>query len=203
MEPGGARPTPRIVVLRQTGVAGGVGGEGARPATEVAVNARFAVVCCAVLSLAGCGGEHLLKPVTLTLVSPVVLAQVRSAPDSVTVAGVGLRLSTYLWRDFMPVAPPDGQPLAAALFITTADSSEFPAELSADAAWVLNGSGVWATWVSETFPRAPDYPTLRVFADGGPKWGPGIEVDVVVRLRAAAGAAWYLRARRQVIQRTD
>jgi hypothetical protein len=44
---------------------------------------------------------------------------------------------------------------------------------------------------------------LEVFAEGGPKWGPGIEVDVVVRLRDAAGKSWYLKARRQPIHRTD
>jgi hypothetical protein len=154
------------------------------------------------LLLAGCGGVGTrLSPAVL--VSPAELARVRAAVDSVTAAGATLRLEALLWRDFMPVAPPDGEPLRAVLRVSTADSSAFPPGVRADAAWVLNGGAVWATWVEETRPRVAGDPTLEVSAAGGPKWGPGIEVDVVVRLRDAGGAAWYLRARRQLIHRTD
>jgi len=167
------------------------------------VKVRSVVFLGVALSLAGCGGEHPLKPAPLALTTPAVLAQVHAAADSVEAAGAGLRLGTDLWRDFMPIAPPDGEPLRAVLLITTADSSAFPPALRADAAWVLKGDEVWATWVKETRPRLPGAPTLEVYAEGGPKWGPGIEVDVVVRLRDAADRAWYLRAREQMIHRTD
>ena len=173
---------------------------------EIAVNARSLGLLCAALSLAGCGGKQPVKPtpaVPSALVTPVVLAQVHAAPDSVLAAGTGLRLSTYLWRDFMPVSPPDGEPLRAVLRVTTADSSAFPPDLRADAAWVLNGPSVWATWVAETGPRLTGDSTLRLFAEGGPKWEPGVEVEVVVRVRDAVDRAWYLRAQRQVIYRTD
>jgi hypothetical protein len=158
----------------------------------------------AALLLAGCGSD-LTRPrlSPFELVTPQELARVRAATDSVAAEGATLRLATFLWRDFMPVAPPDGDSLRARLHITTADSSPFPSTLRADAAWILNGDDVWATWVQETRPRVPDYPALDVGADGGPKWGPGIEVDVVVRLRDAVGSAWYLRARKQLILRTD
>ena len=158
----------------------------------------------ATLLLAGCGSD-LTRPrlSPSELVAPAELARVRAATDSVTAEGAALRLSTFLWRDFMPIAPPDGDSLRAVLRITTADSSAFPPALRADAAWVLNGRDVWATWVRETRQRLPGDPTLEVGAEGGPKWGPGIEVDVVVRLRDAADRAWYLRARQQLIHRTD
>ena len=158
----------------------------------------------ATLLLAGCGSE-LTRPrlSPFELVTPSELARVRAATDSVTAEGALLRLSTYLWRDFMPVAPSDGGPLSAVLRITTADSSAFPPALRADAAWILNGRDIWATWVRETRQRLPGDPALEVSAEGGPKWGPGIEVDVVVRLRDATGRASYLRARKQIIYRAD
>jgi hypothetical protein len=40
-------------------------------------------------------------------------------------------------------------------------------------------------------------------ARDGPKWGPGIEVDVVIRLRDAAGRHVLLQAREQLVHRTD
>jgi len=164
---------------------------------------RIAIVLCAALCIAGCGDRNPVKPAPLTLLDTAVLVQVRAATARVTAAKAELRLTAYLWRDFMPVSPPDGKPLAAALSITTADSSAFPADLRADAAWVLNGADVWATWVSETAGRAPGDPTLHVLVNGGPKWDPGTLVDVVVRLRDGSGAAWYLGVKRQTIQRTD
>jgi hypothetical protein len=51
------------------------------------VNARSLIILCAVLPLAGCGGEHLLKPAPLALVTRAVLAQVHAAPDSIVAAG--------------------------------------------------------------------------------------------------------------------
>jgi len=40
-------------------------------------------------------------------------------------------------------------------------------------------------------------------ADCGPKWGPGVDVDVIVRLSAGDGAAGYLKALGVAILRTD
>lgn len=158
----------------------------------------------ATLLLAGCGSELTRpRPSPSELVTPSELARVRVATDSVTAEAAVLRLSTYLWRDFMPIAPPDGDSLRAVLRITTADSSAFPPAVRADAMWIPNGRDVWATWVRETRERSVGYPALEVSAEGGPKWGPGIEVDVVVRLRDAAGSAWYLRAQKQMIRRTE
>jgi hypothetical protein len=157
----------------------------------------------AALLAGGCGGDPTgPRNAPWELMGVAQLAAVRGAPEAVQIGGVKMRLSTFLWRDFMPVAPPDGEPLRALLSIVTADSSAFPAHLKADAAWVLNGRLAWATGVQESR-RVPGEPVLEVFAEGGPKWGPGIEVDVVVRLRAAGGKSWYLKARRQSIQRTD
>jgi hypothetical protein len=153
--------------------------------------------------LAGCGSHPIAPRVSwVDLMGPAVLAAVRAAPETIQAGGVDLRLTTFLWRDFMPMSPPDGGPLLLNLGIVTADSSAFPASLRADVAWILNGKAVWATAVTEQ-PRAPGDFALRVYAGGGPNWGPGLDVDVVVRLRDAGGGSWYVAARRQLIRRTD
>lgn len=73
----------------------------------------------------------------------------------------------------------------------------------ADSAGVTNGANVWAAPVAEESARTPGAPYFDVLARNGPKWGPGIEVDVAVRLHDAAGRSVLLRARRQPITRTD
>ena len=123
------------------------------------------------------------------------------APRLVTIDGSPYRVEASLNRDFMPLAPPDGSPLTLGIRVFTVDSSVIPATLTADSAWVYKGSAVWRTAVVEGHPRNTAY--FDVGAGGGPKWGPGIEVDVVVRLRDAAGHGFLLQAPRQLITRSD
>jgi hypothetical protein len=123
------------------------------------------------------------------------------APSLVSIAGAPIRVQAFLNRDFMPISPPDGKPLVAVFRIQTADGSSIPASITADSAWVYNGATVWGTPVVEEQPRNVSY--FEVVARGGPKWGPGIEVDVVVRLRDGEGHTFLLRAPRQLISRSD
>ena len=129
-------------------------------------------------------------------------SELRRAPLELTVGDVTVRLEASLWRDFQPVSPSDGKPLAVVLRIKTVDGTAIPLELHADFAWVLNGNQAWASAVGEER-RGPDSSFFEVVARDGPKWGPGIEVDVVVRLRDASGRVVLLQARRQLIHRSD
>lgn len=121
----------------------------------------------------------------------------------VPVEGASVRVDAYLWRDFQPISPPDGKPLVAIFRIATVDGRPIPSTLIADSAWVYNGASVWATAVVEEHPRSANAAFFEVVARNGPKWGPGIEVDVVVRLRDGAGHAVLLQAPGQLISRTD
>ena len=125
------------------------------------------------------------------------------APRVVSVDGATLRLEASLWRDFQPISPPDGKPLIAGLRVITVDGAPIPSTLRADSVWIYNGSGVWAASVTEEQLRTAGASFFDVVARNGPKWGPGIEVDVVVQLRDAAGDAVLLQAPRELIGRTD
>lgn len=128
--------------------------------------------------------------------------------DQVSIGGRSYRIGpessgTYLWRDFMPISPPDGRPLAASIRVVAVDGAGFPSDITVDRVWV-HGPGVWETAPAEVR-RAPDAGTppsqIEVFANEGPKWDPGIEVDVVVRMRSG-GASYFLRATGLEIRRT-
>ena len=123
------------------------------------------------------------------------------APRLATVDGTPLRAQASLIRDFMPAVPPGGPPLTAGIRIQTADNSTIPAIVTADSAWLYNGSHVWGTAVVEERPRSGSY--FDLVARGGPTWEPGTEVDVVVRLRDGAGHSFVLQAPRQRIARID
>jgi hypothetical protein len=125
------------------------------------------------------------------------------APRLVAISGATVRVEASLWRDFAPSSPPDGKPLVAILRIQTVDGTPIPPTLTADSAWVYNSAQVWAAAVLEEHLRSAGASFFEVVARNGPKWGPGIEVDVVVRLRDAAGRAVLVQAPRQLINRSD
>lgn len=158
---------------------------------------RTAFLSLAVVLLAGCAdfaapGEE--TPTELTL---------RHAPTSVSVGEKILVLRTGLWRDFQPIAPPDGQPLIAVFSVETDDRSPLPTGVTITRAWVLKGSLAWTPEL-ETNPNLEYESWQRVVVGrNGPKWGPAISVDVIVEIQLADGKRRLLRQGNVVIERTD
>ncbi len=126
-----------------------------------------------------------------------------SAPEKIIIDGREFILETYMWRDFQPVSPPDGKPLIAIAWITAVDSLAIPATLDATRLWVIKDHEVWETaFYDEDRSYVPDY-KLEKIAREGPKWGPNITVDVVVRVvDKRNGRQYLLRASEQYIGMT-
>ena len=143
------------------------------------------------------------KPVVT--VAPTAQGQpVTSTPPRQAVVGTRTyRIAdAYLWRDFMPISEPGGKPLAASIKIQV-DSGAFPSDVTVDHIWVI-GPAVWEPATFEVH-RAPDAATsasqIEVFASGGPKWEPGSEVNVDVRL-VGGGGTQVVRITGVTIQKT-
>ena len=139
----------------------------------------------------GCGGNP----------SAPSASDLRQAPESVAVGGKTLRLTTELWRDFMPISPPDGKPLVARLVVSTFDGSPFPSGLSVERTWLFLGDQTWETADLQPESQQVGSPSLAVVARDGPKWGPGVTIDVVVRMTDSR-ATYLLQARGQPIKAT-
>ena len=60
--------------------------------------------------------------------SELSVDQLLRAPEAVVVEGTLLKLRTYIYRDFMPMSPPDGQPMRVQLTLYTLESSQWPGE---------------------------------------------------------------------------
>ena len=119
----------------------------------------------------------------------------------------------------MPGAPPmlDGKPMIAVFKVATSDKESFPNGIRLDRAWVLFGEQTWETsnfrdkmdapandkQSTEKWINCADTSVCEAVARGGPKWGPGVFVDVVVRLTNREGRHYLLQARKQYVNRTD
>ena len=149
----------------------------------------------------------------------VSINDLRNAPTEVVLDGRSLSLSAYPWRDFMPstLPAPDGSPMIVVLKLATADKKPFPSGVRIDRAWVLFGEQMWEVSdlrgqvkgsphykdSSEGWTNCPDSPVCETTARDGPKWGPGVFVDVVVRLTDKEGRHHLLQAPKQYVKRTD
>ncbi len=105
----------------------------------------------------------------------------------------------------MPSCPPDGRPLIALIWVTAIDQQPFPAMIDADKLWIINGHQVWETEFSnEKRPQDPNrLHQLEKVARDGPKWGPDIYVEVVVKIKNYNNFNSYLlRASNQYIGAT-
>jgi len=146
--------------------------------------------------LNACGGSSPTTP------SPRP-SDLAAAPTSVVLGGKTLVLDASLWRDFMPIAPPDGRPLVTVMQVRADDGSAVPATVVANMVWVLNGADVWSTLPREERSRNETAPIYELVARDGPKWGPGITVDVVVHLHDQSGHDALLRVAGRPINGTS
>ena len=140
------------------------------------------------------------RAVSVTETPPMKLLQ--AAPDVITVADRNLILKTQLWRNFMPISPPDGKPLIGSIVLQTMEKVSLPPGVQVEAVWVVNDKTLWSPSPLEVN-KGDDSTQIEIVVRNGPKWGPGIKVDVVVRVRDAQGHAFLLKAPRQEIQRVD
>ena len=156
---------------------------------------RRRAMAVAVLTIVACAPE--------STIAPRDPAELRVAPTTVVVGGKTLSLDAYLWRDFQPISPPNGKPLVGVMRVRSVDGTGVLASTRVVGVWVLNGDDVWAAEGREEQQRTPGATQFEVVARDGPKWGPGIDVDVIVGIRDGSGALSLLRAPARRINRTD
>lgn len=133
----------------------------------------------------------------------IPLETLLAAPETLSVAGQNIHLSTYMWRDFMPISPPDGKPLIAVVYIGTTDSTDISTEIDAGVIYVIKGNEIWRAYLqNEDYPsyQIPPRRLIKVARDG-PKWQTQILVDVVVNV-TYRNNNYLLKAKDQFISET-
>ena len=156
---------------------------------------RYIIISLAILILSGC--ETPTSPLT------GIPSDLSIATKVVAISGQNYTLSTTLWRDFQPISPPDGKPLIVVVNIIESNAEIFSTGVRADSLWIISGNQVWSgIFSTEDRPGPPAHIHEKIARDG-PKWGPGIQVDVVVRLLDKEERFYLLKAENQLIQRTD
>lgn len=152
-----------------------------------------ATLCFLLLASASClrdaGDSDCYQNLRLPLPPPL-----SAIPETLSTPGLRLVLEASLNRDFMPISPAGGRPLGCSVRVVEIDSLPVPADLEVLQLWVIKDQEFWGTTVSHER-SGPDEPPFMTSAQAGcgPKWEPGVFVDVVVRLRHQNRIDWYLK----------
>lgn len=128
-----------------------------------------------------------------------------AAKDTIQIEGVKLILETYLWRDFMPVAPPGGKPLKAVIDLLPVNKEKLPAGIDIDKFWIINNQETWSDTLKHVGQKIPSENLIKMekMAEKGPKWQPGNFVKVIVRIKDNNSITHLLKAENQLIHRTE
>jgi hypothetical protein len=148
--------------------------------------------------------DRIVELLEATTASPQpTVKALTDAPETITIEGRQLVIETYLGRDFQPISPPDGKLLIASLKLKTTDNTNLPAGVEVVNVWVINGELIWLPTAKEIRRGDNQSSTMQIIVRDGPKWGPGIKVDVVVELKDAKGRSYLLRDPKQDIGLTE
>ena len=105
-----------------------------------------------------------------------LIKMLRSSPDQITLNGKNLSIETYFWRDFMPGSNnPDGSPLMGSIKFVGENADVLSKTISVSKVYVVNND---MTWVCKAL-EIRNENVLEAVVRGGPKWEPGIHVDVI------------------------
>ena len=104
------------------------------------------------------------------------------AVDTLIIGSNSFILDAFLWRDFMPISPPDGQPMISINWLICTNEIAIPDNISLVKQFVIFGDLVWkAYYTDEEGVPQPAHKIQRV-SRNGPKWGPNIYVDVIAQV---------------------
>lgn len=128
----------------------------------------------------------------------------KTSLDTIIIGSNPYVLDAYLWRDFMPVSPPDGRPVISINWLRNLDSILIPNNIDLTKQYVIYGDSVWISdYEIESPPNQIEYKIEKV-SRGGPKWGPHINVDVISKIHDSDANEYYFITLKNVyVERTD
>ena len=150
--------------------------------------------------IVSCAEEQKNKNTESLVVTDSVFAnQIKSSPEQIAIENSRLTLYTYFWRDFMPGVEENGSHLMGVIQFEGQTGAILSNSISLSKLYVINGSDIWICDVFET--RIGYNDIWETVVRNGPKWGPGIDVDVICEFESL-GQSYRLMAKSQTINAT-
>ena len=133
----------------------------------------------------------------------LILELNNKASNVITIDSHTYFLDAYLWRDFMPISPPNGKSLVSINWLISSDSISIPVNFEMKQQYVIYNDSIWIADYENEKHSSPAYKIEKV-SRNGPKWGPNIYVDIVAKiLDTKTNQDYFLKRSKVYIIRTD
>lgn len=125
--------------------------------------------------------------------------ELKTNPEQINLGGKNFILSSYIWRDFMPIQEEGGSGLFVVAQLVSTDSSTIDNQVVPLRHFLMNENEIWKSTFTEV--RRPQPFLIEGFVAGGPKWAPAIRVDLVMEVQFD-GRIYRILAKNQPINAT-
>lgn len=124
--------------------------------------------------------------------------------DTLVIGSNAYVLDVFLWRDFMPIAPPNGKPMKSINLLREIDSTEIPDNIDLIKQYVVYNDTIWISeYDNEYSPDQLEY-SIKKLSVEGPKWGPEIYVDVISNIHdSSTDKDYFIRTKNVYVERTE
>jgi len=121
--------------------------------------------------------------------------ELQNSPEFFVLDNDTLRIQSYLWRDFMPIAEKNGSPLYSVVKFLGQDSLTNLSNIIMKTQYVINGNKIWIADYSD---EDRNENLIIEHLKNGPKWGPDINVSVVAEFENLQTKGTYRMLERDV-----
>ena len=121
-------------------------------------------------------------------------------PISIGIGEEIIELEAYIYRDFMPISPPDGKPMCGLVTLKTKSGNAVPKGITVISIRISHKKKSW----SAKMKMDPNFnrKNVNVRVDGGPKWQTGIMIDITVYLKYN-GREYLLQLEKRKLHKTS
>lgn len=161
---------------------------------------RIVALVVALVGVGGCSDADDIEGFVSRAWSP---DQIAALPDSVTIGDQVLYVVGQANRDFMPISPPDGNPLTTGANLMSSAGGRPDWTPNHPVIYVIREDRMWIVDAQSWQPPAPPGLLWSYYASDGPKWAPGALVDIVLEFDVAPGDRRRIVDRRVVITRSS
>jgi len=134
------------------------------------------------------------------------ILQIRTkADETLTIGSNSFVLEAYLWRDFMPICPPNGKLMISINWLVSTESAKIPDNISMVKQYVFYKDSVWVSNYENVIPT-PSLPENKKegVSRNGPKWGPNIYVDIISQIHdSKTNQDYFIEQKNVLIHKTS
>lgn len=116
----------------------------------------------------------------ITIFSCATADDLKSSPTTLNIGGSYFTLDAVLWRDFMPPTEPNGKPMSSKVQLNLISGPDILSNITFVRQYVIYGTEIWA---ADIYFIGVNSNFIEGTSSGGPKWGPDVNVDVVLEFK--------------------